>query len=384
MLRLAADRLEELRLTARERAIEAELESGRHADLVAELEALVTEQPLREGPRALQMLALYRSGRQADALNVYRAARAMLVDELGIEPSDELKELERRILAHDATLSARPRDAAPADRRRRIVACALEAARLDALVALAEPLVREARAELLLLTTVGSAAELARAVALVQERRAALRARGVEARAAAFTSLTPGADIARLAAEQEADLLLVDAPHGLLEDARLVALLSDALCDVAVVLVDGPGDGAVFVPFTGAAHDWAAVELGAWLARSRRERLRLAGASTSLGGRDASRLLANASLAVQAALGVDADPVLVDPAPSALVDAAAGAGTVVVGLPDGWRHDGLGRTRTALATAGARRTMLIRRGLRPGGLSPREAETRFSWTIAQR
>ena len=71
------------------------------------------------------------------------------------------------------------------------------------------------------------------------------------------------------------------------------------------------------VPFTGAAHDWTAVEIGAWLARNSGQPLRLAGASTSPQGRDASRLLASASLAVQHALGVPAEPLLVDPEPEA-------------------------------------------------------------------
>jgi DNA-binding SARP family transcriptional activator len=97
-------RLEELRTVVVEERIEADLALGRHAELVHELEALVEAQPHRERPRAQLMLALYRSGRQADALSVYRAARAALVDELGIEPGPELKELEAAILRQDASL----------------------------------------------------------------------------------------------------------------------------------------------------------------------------------------------------------------------------------------------------------------------------------------
>ena len=136
------------------------------------------------------------------------------------------------------------------------------------------------------------------------------------------------------------------------------------------------------VPFSGAEHDWAAVELGAWLARSLERPLRLAGASTGASGRDASRLLASASLALQRALGVGAEPVIVDPAPQALVAAARDAGVVVVGLTDRWRQDGLGRARTALATQAAAPTLLVHRGLRPGGLAGRAGDTRFTWTIA--
>ena len=72
---------------------------------------------------------------------------------------------------------------------------------------------------------------------------------------------------------------------------------------------------------------------------------------------------------------------LVDPDPQALVAAAEGAGIVVVGLTDRWRHEGLGRARTALATMVAAPTILVRRGVRPGGLAPRGSETRFTWTI---
>jgi DNA-binding SARP family transcriptional activator/tetratricopeptide (TPR) repeat protein len=99
-------RLEELRLSCLEERIERDLGGGRHAELVGELEALVKEQPLRERPRAQLMLALYRSGRQVEALAAYRAARRALVEELGIEPSRELKELERRILEQDPKLDA--------------------------------------------------------------------------------------------------------------------------------------------------------------------------------------------------------------------------------------------------------------------------------------
>ncbi len=90
----------------------------------------------------------------------------------------------------------------------------------------------------------------------------------------------------------------------------------------------------MLVPFTGVEHDWSAVELGAWLARSGDATLRLAGATAGSDGRDASRLLASASLAVQRALGVAAEPLLVEPSPDALVAAAEGAGAVVVGLTD--------------------------------------------------
>ncbi len=110
-------RLEELRLAVIEARVEADLAGGRNGDLVPELESLVAEHPLRERLRAQLMLALYRAGRQADALAAYRDARTVLADELGLEPSDELQALERAILRHDPSLAARvtaPADAAAA------------------------------------------------------------------------------------------------------------------------------------------------------------------------------------------------------------------------------------------------------------------------------
>jgi DNA-binding SARP family transcriptional activator/class 3 adenylate cyclase len=97
-------RLEELRLAALEDRIDADLAAGRQASLVAEVEALVDEHPLRERFRAQLMLALYRSGRQAEALETFQRARSTLVDELGIDPGRALRELERAILQQDPHL----------------------------------------------------------------------------------------------------------------------------------------------------------------------------------------------------------------------------------------------------------------------------------------
>ncbi len=100
--------LEELRLVAVELRIEADLALGRHASLVGELEALVAQHPFRETFRRQLMLALYRSGRQADALAAYRAARASLVTELGVEPGPDLRELEAAVLRQDPALAPPP------------------------------------------------------------------------------------------------------------------------------------------------------------------------------------------------------------------------------------------------------------------------------------
>ena len=97
-------RLEELRFGAVEDRIEAELGLGLHDALVGELEALAVRHPSRERLRELQMLALYRAGRQTDALRIYQDARVSLIEELGIEPGERLRALERMILDHDPAL----------------------------------------------------------------------------------------------------------------------------------------------------------------------------------------------------------------------------------------------------------------------------------------
>jgi DNA-binding SARP family transcriptional activator len=97
-------RLEELHVAALEDRFQADLGCGRHAEIVAELEGLVASEPLRERPRGQLMVALYRSGRQAEALDAYRQARDVLVEELGIEPGKELRVLHEQILRQDPAL----------------------------------------------------------------------------------------------------------------------------------------------------------------------------------------------------------------------------------------------------------------------------------------
>jgi DNA-binding SARP family transcriptional activator/tetratricopeptide (TPR) repeat protein len=109
-------RLEELRLSCLEQRLEGDLAEGRHGSVVGELEALVSENPLRERLRAQLMLALYRSGRQAEALEAFQDGRRALVEELGLEPSRALRELQQAILAQDPALDLEPSDAAPEDR----------------------------------------------------------------------------------------------------------------------------------------------------------------------------------------------------------------------------------------------------------------------------
>jgi len=102
------ERLDGLRLAALTERIDADLQLGRHDALIGELETLVARYPLQERLRGQLMLALYRSGRQAEALQVYKETRRVLVDELGIEPSEKLQQLERSILVHDPSLESPP------------------------------------------------------------------------------------------------------------------------------------------------------------------------------------------------------------------------------------------------------------------------------------
>jgi predicted ATPase/DNA-binding SARP family transcriptional activator len=109
VLALESERLEELRVAAIEGRIEAELDLGLHAALIAELERLVSEYPLREHFWRQLVLALYRSGRQADALAAYRRVRRILRDELGLDPGEELQRLQQAVLRHDvAEIAQRP------------------------------------------------------------------------------------------------------------------------------------------------------------------------------------------------------------------------------------------------------------------------------------
>jgi DNA-binding SARP family transcriptional activator len=386
----ATSRLAEIRLTAIELRIEADLALGRQDELVGELEGLVAEHPLRERLRIFLMTALYRAGRQAEAVGAYQDARRSLVDGLGLEPSRQLQELEQAILCHDPSLDVQSTSPAPSpgDVERSILAAVTDEHCVDALMTVAEPLVRDSARALVLARLVTDAGELPTVAGWLEAHRASLVAHGVTARAASFTSTAPGEDLARLARELDVDLLLAGAPDQLLldglPDTQLAALLAGAPCDVALfVRRDARPTGPVVVPFGGAEHDWAAVELGAWLARARATPLRLAGAAAAPGSgkRDASRLLAHGALAVQRVLGISAEPLLTAPGEEGMLEAAADAGLFVVGMSTRWHQEGLGAARLRLATEATPPTLLVRRGLRPGGLAPPATLTRYTWSI---
>ena len=361
-------RLEELRWAALELRIDADLAAGRAPELVGELEALIAAHPLRERLHAQLMLALYRCSRQAEALEAYRRARRDLAEGLGLEPGDELRRLERAILRHDPELA--PAEAAP--RERSVLLASRGLAGVDALLELAAPL---AAAHELIVTCVVAPEELGSVTAALAERREKLRGRGIAARTAAFSSPAPDEDVVRLAARDGVELLVTD--------GEASAALEQTPCDVAWLVAGTLRPGPVLVPFGGGYHDWGALELGAWIARATGAPLRLIGATADGrgDGRDASRLLADASLILQRTAAVAAEPLLAAPGRSGLRAAAEGAGLLVVGLSDRWRQEGLGRTRAELLDDPPAPTVLVRRGPRPGGLASREAPTRFGWSL---
>jgi hypothetical protein len=231
---------------------------------------------------------------------------------------------------------------------------------------------------------------LARASSDLHELRADLVEQGISARVAAFTTVDSSEDIVRLSTEQAVDLVLLERSPESLKGGRLgqelEAVFANAPCDVAVCLLRNvrSDSDVVLVPFGGGAHDWTALELGAWIARANGFRLRLLGIAgdPTTGKRDASRLLAAASLSVQQLVGVPTEPVLRPAGGQGLVDASEDVAVLVAGVPDDWRERGLGQVRSELAHADRATTLFVRRGVRPGGLAPRDSLTRFTWSLA--
>lgn len=375
-----AARLGELRQHAVEGRIEAELELGGGPELVAELQALVGAHPLQERPRVLLMRALYRAGRQSEALDVYREGKQLLDDELGLDPGPELRELEGAILRQDPALSDTRKGVEPL---RSIVAVPESAAGLHLLLPLAEALARSPTRRELVLGRIVPVAELASATTELDAARRGLAERGATVRVAAFSSSSPAEDVVRLGAKQDADLLLLSTDGDPLE-GTLSSVFEHATSDLAVLVERGGAiaAGAIVVPFGAFEHDWAALEIGAWAAAALERPLRLIGAmDQGARGRDASRLLADASLIVQHTTGVVAEPLLSRPGREGVTALAEGAGLLVVGLSDRWRTEGLGEMRRALVESPPSPTVVVRRGLRPSGIAPQATLTRFTWSI---
>jgi hypothetical protein len=305
----------------------------------------------------------------------------VLGEELGLEPGPELKELERAILRHDPSLSAPV--AAVSVEQRSIVVVAETDAGMTLVCSLVERLAHRPSPRDLVLARIVPSSELATATATLDEVRREAAARGVTVRVAAFSSSSPGVDVVRLAGQRETDLVVVATDMDPLR-GPYAAVFDDAVCDVAAFVVGGgaTGTGPIVVPFGAFDHDWAALELGAWAATALSRPLRLIGSADAAGrGRDASRLLADASLIVQHTTGVVAEPLLGPPGLEGVAALAAGAALLVVGLSDRWRSEGLGTTRSALVASPPAPMVLVRRGIRPSGIAPSATLTRFTWSI---
>ena len=273
---------------------------------------------------------------------------------------------------------------------------------LDALLTLGQPLARAVPPRELILAQViqparfvtgtqRDADDVSRLSHELDLRRQNLLDHGIATRAVAFTSVTPGSDYVRLASEEEIDLILLDGRRPLLGEGvprgAVGEVLDRAPCDVAVLVErqDAPvldADHPIMTPFGGGDHDWAAVELAAWIAAATGAPLKLLGASGN-GSGDASRVLGSASLVVQQLAGIAAEPVLVDMQNGGVLAATGGAGLLVVGLSDRWRGEGLGPVRAGIAKSAPAPVLFVRRGTRPGALAPRTGDvTRFAWSSA--
>ena len=296
----------------------------------------------------------------------------------------------------------------PVPERSILVAPETDAA-IRQLVALAEPLARsEPPRELIVARLVrpprgagagvrgGLQSEnllLERASRQINDLREQFAADGVVVRGVALTSTNPGSDLAHIVEREPVDLVLTEGRRRLIGEGvplgDVSELLEHAACDVAVLVAKegdpielGPG-APVLVPFGGAEHDWAALELGSWLASSTGAPLKLLGAGGQTDeGKSVTRMLADAGLLVQQATGIATEPLVVAGGRDSIIAAAAGAGLLVLGLSDRWRREGLGPTRSAIAGAAPAPVLFVKRGTRPGLFAPKENVTQFRWSMA--
>ena len=381
-------RLAEIRLAIQCDRFDAKLALGHHHQVLGELGAVVAEYPNQERPLRQLMLALYRCGRQVDALAEYTTARRRLDDDFGLAPGSELQQLEQLILRQDPALDLPV--AAVSKASQPIILWSSSAEALAPMVALAAPLATQAGCRELLLVRLldeADAAHLRVAVTEQAEQVHRLRRSQIVARSAAFTSTSPGEDLVRLADEQSSVLVLLEygGDRESLSDVHK-KVLADCACDVGLLATrEGKlrAHAAVLVPFGGSDHDWVALEIGCWLARTSNAPLRLLGVSGGRdGARDASRTLASASLAAQRSYGIVADPEIVPPGADGILERTAEARALVIGFSFRRGLHGLGSVREALLARSACPVALVRRGRRPGGFAPARAVTRFTWSLS--
>ena len=320
-----------------------------------------------------------------------------------IDPRHELSEpVEEELRKARAARDELPVEA-PA---RAILVAPQDEKNLDALLALAEPLAKSTPPRELVVAqlvvphrfvtgTALDAGEVATTSQRLDEKRAELAERGIASRAVAFTSILPGQDYvqprlggggrSRAARRPAAAARAKAIPRGPVGE-----VLEKAPCDVAV-LVERPGMPAidaqhpVMVPFGGGDHDWAALELAAWIATAHETPLKLLGAAEAHERRRATRAACSAPPRSSCSSwpGSQTEAVLVDLANDGLLRATEGAGLLVIGLSERWRDEGLGPVRSAIAKAAPAPILFVRRGTRPGALAPRTGDlTKFSWSRA--
>ena len=374
-------RLEELRVRALELQIDADLALGDTRTRRRARGARPQVPAARATPRCVDA-PLY-ARRQAEALEAYRDARSMLVDELGIEPSPSSGARARDPPARSV---ARCLAGDPRARHRAIVASSRRRGEPRRTVAVAEPLARRPARELIVARLLGDGDHLARRTSFLAQRRAAIVERGIACRVAAYTSLPARGDAA-LATEHDADLVLVDAAPdsqtGALDD-ELGVILSGASCDVAILVGgDTRSSGHVVTPFGGVTHDWSAIRARRVAHRTRsaprcgcsapRPILQAAGAAWAAPAR--------ASLLVQQ-LVRDRDRA---DAGHRRRSGCRGSGPalarlLVVGLSGRWRARGSAPSARPLPAAPAP-ILFVRRGAQATGLGASHTLTRFSWTV---
>ena len=276
---------------------------------------------------------------------------------------------------------------------------------LAQLCALAEPLARsEPKRELVLARLVepprsaGVRAGLQTEQRLLEAAEEELKAirgrladRDMASRVVAFSSSRPGDDLAQLAEGEEFDLVLVDGSRPLLGDGvprgEVRTALERAPSDVGVLVArDGDHvvpspDAPVVVPFGGQEHDWAALELAAWIGSALGAGVRMVGAAGQTEDQTkVRRVLDDAGLLVNQYSGVAPRAIVPEPGRDGLMQSLEGAGLIVVGLSSRWASEGLGAARSSIVRSGVAPVLFVRRGTRPGALAPPGDVTGFRWS----